>query len=134
MYFTDSARHAIYAYDLDLRRDTIDNRRPLVVLDNADGSPEGMTVDEEGNTWVAVWEAWPISKYSPEGRELLRIRMSVPRPTSCCFGGSALDTLYVTSASVRLNQEALAAAPLSRSLFAIRRPGARGLPEMIFAG
>lgn len=52
----------------------------------------------------------------------------------CCFGGSDLETLYVTSAAVRLNEEMLNAAPLSGSLFAIRVPGVRGLPETTFAG
>jgi sugar lactone lactonase YvrE len=83
---------------------------------------------------VAIWDAWRVSRDSPQGRELLRIRMPVPRPTSCCFGGPNLDTLYVTSAAVRLSEHALAAAPLSGALFAIRVPGVRGLPETSFAG
>ena len=58
----------------------------------------------------------------------------MPRPTSFCFGGPNLDTLYVTSASVRLNEAALASAPLSGSLFSIRIPGVRGLLETTFAG
>ncbi len=134
MYFTDSFRRTIYAYDFDLRLGTIANRRPFITVAANDGTPDGLTVDEEGCLWVAMWDAWRISRFSPEGKELLRIRMPVPRPTSCCFGGPNLDTLYVTSASVRLNQEALAAAPLSGSLFAIRIPGLRGLPETTFAG
>jgi sugar lactone lactonase YvrE len=58
----------------------------------------------------------------------------VPRPTSCCFGGPDLDTLYITSASVRLNEQALKTAPMSGSLFAVHIPGVRGLPETSFAG
>jgi sugar lactone lactonase YvrE len=58
----------------------------------------------------------------------------VPRPTSCCFGGANLQTLYITSASVRLSEQALAAAPLSGALFALELPGVRGLPETTFAG
>lgn len=81
-----------------------------------------------------MWDAWRVSRYAPDGRELLRVRMPVPRPTSCCFGGTSLDTLYVTSASVRLSEAALLAAPQSGSLFAIRIPGVRGLPETTFAG
>ena len=134
MYFTDSVRRIIYAYDFDLLPGTISNRRAFIMLDASDGTPDGLTVDEEGCLWVAVWDAWRVSRYSPEGRELLRIRMPVPRPTSCCFGGTSLDTLYVTSASVRLNEKALAAAPQSGALFAIRVPGVRGLPETTFAG
>jgi sugar lactone lactonase YvrE/DNA-binding IclR family transcriptional regulator len=133
-YFTDSARRTVYAYDFDLRRGTIANRRPLIVLDAQDGSPDGLTVDEDGCLWVAVWDAWRIARHAPDGRELLRVPMPVPRPTSCCFGGAGLDTLYVTSACVRLSEELLAAAPLSGSLFAVRVPGVRGLPENTFAG
>ncbi len=134
MYFTDSIRHTIYVYDFDLLSGSISNRRNFVTLSAGDGTPDGLTVDQEGCLWVAVWDAWRISRYSPSGEELLRIRMPVPRPTSCCFGGPDLDTLYVTSASVRLNEDALRAAPLSGSLFAIRIPGVRGLPETTFAG
>lgn len=134
MYFTDSPRRTIYRYDFDLLAGTISNRQAFVTLEANDGTPDGMTVDEEGCLWVAVWDAWRVSRFSPKGEELLRIKMPVPRPTSCCFGGPNLDTLYITSASVRLNEEALAAAPLSGALFSIRIPGVRGLPETTFAG
>jgi sugar lactone lactonase YvrE len=134
MYFTDTPRRTIYRYDFDLLAGTISNRQPFITLDANDGTPDGMTVDEAGCLWVAVWDAWRVSRFSPQGEELLRIKMPVPRPTSCCFGGPNLDTLFVTSASVRLNEEALAAAPLSGSLFSIRIPGVRGLPETTFAG
>lgn len=134
MYFADTPRRTIYVYDFDLMTGTIANRRAFITLDASDGTPDGMTVDEDGCLWVAIWDAWRVSRYSPEGQEILRIKMPVPRPTSCCFGGANLDTLYVTSASVRLNEEALASAPLSGSLFSIRIPGVRGLPETTFAG
>ena len=134
MYFTDSTRRTIYVYDFDLLSGNIANRRNFITLRANEGTPDGLTVDEEGCLWVAVWDAWRVSRYSPQGEELLRIRMPVPRPTSCCFGGPDLDTLYVTSASVRLNEDALRAAPLSGSLFAIKIPGVRGLPETAFAG
>lgn len=134
MYFTDSFRRTVYVYDFDLRLGTVSNRRSLITLAPTDGTPDGLTVDEKGFLWIAVWDAWRVSRYAPSGEEVMRISMPVPRPTSCCFGGSNLDTLYVTSASVRLNEEALAAAPLSGSLFAIKLAGVRGLPDTSFAG
>ncbi len=134
MYFTDTFRKVIYEYDFDLMAGSIANRRPLISFGASDGKPDGLTVDQDGCLWVAMWDAWHIARFSPAGRELQRVRMPVPRPTSCCFGGSGLETLYVTSASVRLSEEALAAAPLSGSLFALEIPGVRGLPEATFAG
>ena len=134
MYFADRPRRTIYAYDFDLLSGNISNRRPFITLDANDGTPDGLTIDEDGCLWVAIWDAWRVTRYSPQGQEMTSIKMPVPRPTSCCFGGANLDTLYVTSASVRLNEEALASAPLSGSLFSIRIPGVRGLPETTFAG
>ena len=134
LYFTDTFRRTIYAYDFDLASGAIAGRRPFVVLDDADGKPDGLTVDEDGCVWVALWDAWAVARFSPEGRETQRVRLPVPRPTSCCFGGSDLATLYVASAAVRLSEQALAQAPLSGAVFAVRIDGVRGLPETTFAG
>jgi sugar lactone lactonase YvrE/DNA-binding IclR family transcriptional regulator len=134
MYFTDSFRRTIYQYEFDLDAGTLSNRRPLIVLGPEEGSPDGLTVDQDGCLWVALWDAWSVVRFNPQGREVMRVRLPVPRPTSCCFGGSQLDTLYVTSASVRLSAQSLQAAPLSGSLFALQIPGVKGLPETLFAG
>lgn len=134
MYFTDTYRKTIYEYDFDSLSGTIANRRELIVFNADDGRPDGLTVDDAGCLWVAMWDAWHIARFAPDGREMQRIRMPVPRPTSCCFGGASLETLYVTSASVRMSEEALVGAPLSGSLFALEIPGVRGLPEATFAG
>ena len=134
MYVTDTYRQTIYRYDFDLASGTIANRRPLITIAAADGKPDGLTVDDQGCLWVALWDAWHIARFSPEGQLMQRVRVPVPRPTSCCFGGDNLDTLYVTSASLRLNEEELASAPLSGSLFALTLPNVRGLPDTVFAG
>ena len=134
MYFTDTDRRTVYEYDFDLTDGAISARRPLLVLDAREGKPDGLTVDAEGCLWVAVWDGWHVARYSPRGELLQRLRLPVPRPTSCCFGGARLQTLYVTSARVRLDAATLATAPLSGALFALDLPGVRGLPETPFAG
>jgi sugar lactone lactonase YvrE/DNA-binding IclR family transcriptional regulator len=134
MYFTDTARGTIYAYDFDLMSGQISNRRSLITLTNKEGVLDGMTVDADGCLWVCLWDAWSVVRYSPQGEEMLRVRVPVPRPTSCCFGGNNLDTLFITSATVRLSEEMLARAPQSGSLFSVHIPGVRGLPEATFAG
>jgi hypothetical protein len=134
MYFTDTFRRTIYEYDFDLTAGTISHRRPLIVFNEADGKPDGLTVDADGCLWVAAWDAWHIARFAPDGKLLQRIRLPVSRPTSCCFGGPSLETLFVTSASVRLSTQELASAPLSGALFALEVPGVRGLPEGTFAG
>jgi len=132
MYVTDTYRQTIYRYDFDLASGTVENRRALITIAASDGKPDGLTVDDQGCLWVALWDAWHIARFSPEGQLMQRVRMPVPRPTSCCFGGDNLDTLYVTSASLRLTEEQLASAPLSGSLFALSLPDVRGLPDTAF--
>ena len=49
------------------------------------------------------------------------------------FGGRDLNILYITTASMRMSDDELAADPLAGSLFAVDT-GVRGLPEPRFGG
>jgi len=53
------------------------------------------------------------------------------RPTSVCFGGPELATLYITSARTRLPASTLSEAPLSGRLFACT-PGQTGNAAHLF--
>jgi sugar lactone lactonase YvrE len=130
MYHTDSAKRLIYAFDLDAEG-VASNRRPFARFRDEHGYPDGMTVDAEGCLWVAFWDGWCIRRVSPEGDVLQVIEMPVERPTSCAFGGPLLDRLFVTSARVGLNQNALAVQPLAGALFMLET-SVRGIPERIF--
>ena len=77
MYFTDTPRRTIYRYDFDLLAGTISNRQPFITLDANDGTPDGMTVDEAGCLWVAVWDAWRVSRFS---RSVFQGYGACPRP------------------------------------------------------
>ena len=134
MYFAESFRHCIHAFDFDADEGTISNQRVFASLDEkSNGVPDGLTVDAEGCVWSAQPGLGQIVRYSPTGEVERVIELPVPRPTSCTFGGERLDVLYVTSAAETLTAEQVAQAPLSGSLFAAY-PGVRGLPETRFAG
>jgi sugar lactone lactonase YvrE len=133
MYFTDFGRSTIFAYDYDGPSGAIANRRPLIVVPEAEGRPDGMTVDADGHLWVALWDGWAVARFDPAGRPTAKIALPAQRPTSCCFGGRGLATLYVTSATMQLGAKALATQPQAGALFAIDGVG-RGLPEPRFAG
>ena len=134
MYFTESFRHCIHAFDFDADEGTISNQRVFASLDeHSNGVPDGLTVDAEGCVWSAQPGLGQIVRYSPTAKVECVIELPVLRPTSCTFGGDRLDVLYVTSAAETLTAEQVAQAPLSGSLFAVY-PGVRGLPEPRFAG
>ena len=132
MYHNDSARQVTYAFDLDAEGNA-SNRRTFLQFGDGDGYPDGMTVDSEGCLWIAFWDGWCVRRFSPEGEWLETVRMPVSKPTSCTFGGPDLDRLYVTSASVDLDETALEMQPNAGGLFMFT-PGVRGLADVPFAG
>lgn len=131
-YFTDFARRTVFAYPFDIASGTLGQRQVFVTLEEADGKPDGMTVDSEGHIWIAHWDGWCVTRHDPKGREVARIAFPVQRPTSVAFGGDDLSTLYVTSATMALTPEELAKAPLSGALFAVDTSH-RGQPESRFS-
>lgn len=100
----------------------------------AEGDPDGMTIDADGNLWVALWDGGKVVCLdAASGATRAEVRLPVTRPTSCAFGGPELDTLYITSAQAGLDPEALAAQPLAGAVFEVN-PGVRGVPAHEFAG
>jgi xylono-1,5-lactonase len=132
MYHNDSARQVTYAFDMDSAGNAA-NRRTFLQFGAGDGYPDGMTVDSEGYLWIAFWGGWCLRRYSPDGEWVETIKMPVQRPTSCAFGGRDLDRLYVTSASIGLDDDALKMQPNAGGLFMFT-PGVRGLADVPFDG
>ena len=132
MYHNDSARQVTYAFEVD-DHGNARNRHAFLEFSEGDGYPDGMTVDSEGCVWIAFWDGGCVRRFSPTGEWLQTVELPVARPTSCAFGGSALDRLYVTSASIGLDQAALSMQPNAGGLFMFT-PGVRGLAEVPFGG
>jgi sugar lactone lactonase YvrE len=132
MYHNDSGRQLTYVFDLD-EAGTATNRRPFLQFGEGDGYPDGMTVDSEGCLWIAFWDGGCVRRFSAEGELLRTVEMPVARPTSCAFGGPGLDRLYVTSASIGLDEAALSMQPNAGGLFMVT-PGVQGIADVPFAG
>lgn len=133
MYYIDSPRRTVDVFDFDLAGGTISARRTAITIAEDAGLPDGMTLDDEGRIWVALWGGGAIHGYSPAGRLEEVIEVPAPQTTSCCFGGPDLMDLYITTARDGLDTGQLAAAPLSGALF-VARPGVRGRAAHRFAG
>ena len=97
-------------------------------IDQPGVAPDGLTVDDEGGIWVALWNGEAIHRYAPDGSLLASVQLPVDRPTSCAFGGPRRDTLFVTTARTDLDDDALARQPHAGKVFAIDGLGARALP------
>jgi len=133
MYYADSPRRTVWAWDFDPDVGAIENRRIFIQLSTAEGLPDGATVDAEGFVWLAHWDGWQINRYDPKGRVQESVKLPVKRPTCPIFGGPNLETIYVTSASTGLSEQELAEQPHAGSVFAFEA-NVRGLPEVRFKG
>ena len=98
MYFTDSLRRCVFAYDYDVASGSIENRRVFAEFPEEGGAPDGLTVDSEGFVWSALWPGWRVARLDPDGKEERDVKLPQPVASSCCFGGENLDELYITSA------------------------------------
>ncbi len=125
MYFTDSATGLIKGYDYDVDTGILGSQRTVLDLSDAAGEPDGLTVDAEGNLWIAMWDGWEVRCYSPEGDLLYQLPVPVQRPTSVAFAGHSLTELYITTSRYGLSAEALAAQPAAGRLLRYR-PGVAG--------
>lgn len=133
MYFVDSLKQVIYAYDFNLETGTISNRRGFIKVPEEDGIPDGLTVDNEGFVWCAMWGSWKVIRYTPLGKKDREIRMPVIFPTCCAFGGENLDVLYITSAHYTLTEEQRKEHPNAGNLFRLQTD-VKGIPEPMFMG
>jgi len=134
MYFTDSRKFVIYAYDFDLDAGNISNRRVLLNFSEYGGLPDGLTVDSEGYLWSAICFCGRIVRISPEGRIVLEFHLPVNLTTSITFGGKDYRDLYITTGWITLSEnERKKNQPHAGDLFHIS-PGVQGLPEPKFSG
>ena len=114
-YHADSMLRRIDELRLDARGDVRDVRE----FATFSAMPDGLSVDEEGGVWVALWDGGVVQRFTAEGR--LDRTVSVPGGwiTNCAFGGPELRTLYITTARVDLDADVQRRQPHAGSLFAV---------------
>ena len=132
MYYIDTPTRRLDVYDFDGASGSASGRRPLINFSGND-FPDGMTVDAEGNLWVAFYGKSAVRCYSPQGALEAEIKLPATQITSVAFGGDDYRDLYITSSAKNLSPAELDAETGPGGLF-VCRPGAKGLPAGTFAG
>ncbi len=129
MYYIDTPRKNVLAFDFDNATGSITNERVVWDTSADPSSPDGMTIDEEDRLWVAFCHGGKVVCYDPKaGRELERIEFPCIETTACWFGGADLRDLYVTTGIAPKRSE-----PAGGRLF-VCRPGARGTLGVAYVG
>lgn len=132
MYYVDTPTSVVVEYEYDKKTDSIANPRTVIRIPRELGYPDGMTIDRNGNLWIAHWGGSGVYCWNPAtGNLLARVEVPAKNVTSCAFGGTNLDTLFITTARSGNPEEALKKYPQSGSLF-IAYPGTKGIPSHSF--
>lgn len=122
-YYCDSPDKKLYRFDFDKTEGTLSNRTAVIEVPQGKGEFDGMTIDAEGMLWCAVWDSGRVYRIDPvKGTVADYIELPVSKVSSCAFAGPELDTLVVTTASIRTD---LTAEPLAGKVFACK-PGVHG--------
>lgn len=128
VYYIDTPRREVLAFDYEDGH--LRNLRSVVSTGHLDASPDGMTLDAEGNLWIAFCHGGCVVSFDPvTGEELRRIELPSLETTACAFGGPDLADLYVTTGVHKTIVEEQAG-----RLFVIRGLGVKGLAANAFAG
>jgi sugar lactone lactonase YvrE len=94
------------------------------------GVPDGLCADADGGLWVAMWDGGCVLRLTADGAVDATVRLPVPRPTSCCFGGPDGRDLYITTSRYGQDDPPASAGALFRCRTAHRgAPVARFVPR-----
>jgi sugar lactone lactonase YvrE len=99
-YLIDSAEQELTSFSYGQHQGELSNRRLIRSFATTDGFADGMTIDEDGCLWIALWDGAQIQRIAPDGELLETVPVPVARPSSCTFVGTRLDVLAITSADV----------------------------------
>jgi len=127
-YYIDTPRQEVLAFDYSPDTGLLTNLRTAFSTSHISASPDGMTIDSNGNLWVAFCHGACVICYDPStGNQLHRIDLPCLETTACAFGGKHLDELYVTTGIHSTIKEEDAG-----RLFQIKGLGVTGLPANAF--
>ena len=132
MYYIDTATQCVQSYDYQLKTGRISHPQVIIRVPAEEGCPDGMTIDEEGMLWIAYWGGHRVVRWNPHtGKVLSQVEVPAPLVTSCAFGDSDLNTLYITTARTGLSREQCAKYPHSGGVFSVN-PGVKGVAPYLF--
>lgn len=132
MYYIDSPTRTVIEYNYDEEKGEISNPRVAVDIKkfpSLTGNPDGMTIDQDDNLWIALYFGGAVIKANPINGQLLQV---IPIPardvTSVMWGGPKLDILFVTTSRYSLDKNQRKAYPAAGSVFAVTNLKERGMP------
>ena len=129
MYYIDTPRKCVLAFDFDNATGSISNQRVAWDTSADPASPDGMTIDDQDRLWIAFCHGGKVVCFDPGTSKVIeQINFPCIETTACWFGGPDLRDLFITTGIAPKKDEALGG-----RLF-VCRPGARGIEGVAFVG
>ncbi len=128
LYFADSLKQMVWAFDYDPATGAVGARRDLIDTAAMSSAPDGATVDADGFIWIALVQAQKLARFAPDGRLDRVLESPAPFPSCPAFGGDDLATLFVTSIS-NSGGQLVSDADAAGRLIAFHDLGVRGIAE-----
>lgn len=133
MYYIDTPTKKVVEYTFNNETGEISSPRDAIIIPETMGYPDGSTIDKEGKIWIALWGGACVTRWDPiTGKLLQKIEVPAKNVTSCAFGGKNLNTLYITSASMAMNNSDKLKYPNAGKLYSVK-PGVSGTKCFYFA-
>lgn len=134
MYLVDSGPRVVHAFEFHAETATIADGRVLASVPQDIGTPDGLTVDADGDIWVAIYNGGRVHRYAPNGALRDVLLLPAAQSTSCAFAGPKLNRLYVTTATEGWSDEQRRAQPSAGLVYrfdtdATGRPAAPFRPD-----
>jgi sugar lactone lactonase YvrE len=134
LYYIDTPTRVVRSFAYDPERGRVSHERVVIEIPPDHGKPDGMTIDTEGNLWIALWDGGAVECWNPKsGKRLVRIELPVAKVTSCVFGGNQHEVLFITTARSGLSDDELRKQDKAGSIFCAR-PGFAGRAAVRFGG
>jgi sugar lactone lactonase YvrE len=99
-YHTDSSDGVITRYEYNLKTGDICEPQLFYRANDEDGTPDGITMDRDGNIWAACWGGAQVICINSDGNITRRIKVPAQQVSSVIFGGSPMNTLFITTAAI----------------------------------
>jgi len=129
LYFIDSPTQRVDAYFFNADTGEIMFDKTVIEIPIEIGTPDGMTIDQEGMLWIAHWGGYGVYRWDPFTGELLsKIEVPAPNVTSCRFAGKDFDQLVITTARKNMGEVELQNYPESGNVFSVTT-GCKGLQQ-----
>ena len=121
MYYIDSLRHMVELFDFDAETGTLSDRRKFLDIPEPWGLPDGMTLDENDDLWVALWNGHRVIHFDAGKKEVVgEIQVPCPKASCCAFGGKDRNELYITTAAMDDGKDYPAAGNTFKAILNVR--------------